>query len=176
MTLVDSRPASGHSHRYCRVLCLLRYRQDPTLPTERRAHPRTGPARRSRRERGSHHGFEKRALAHARRRFKRKNGRFWRAQFCTEVARPKRFELLTPRFVVWCSRTERPLIVTPRLEPRPAGQARDWFAEPAQRALCATTALLLCGPATNLAFGIRWSGSTYDSRRFVVHENPRNFD
>src|SRR6266403_6354523 len=25
------------------------------------------------------------------------------AQFCTEVARPKRFELLTPRFVVWCS-------------------------------------------------------------------------
>ena len=26
-----------------------------------------------------------------------------RAQFCTEMARPKRFELLTPRFVVWCS-------------------------------------------------------------------------
>ena len=25
------------------------------------------------------------------------------ARFCTEVARPKRFELLTPRFVVWCS-------------------------------------------------------------------------
>jgi|TARA_R110000868_G_scaffold38_1_gene311 multimeric flavodoxin WrbA len=23
--------------------------------------------------------------------------------FCSEVARPKRFELLTPRFVVWCS-------------------------------------------------------------------------
>src|SRR5215467_4384105 len=32
--------------------------------------------------------------AHARCRFKRKNGRFWRYQFCTEVARPKRFELV----------------------------------------------------------------------------------
>jgi hypothetical protein len=48
-------------------------------------------------------GAEKRALAHARRRFKRKNGGFWRAQFCTEMARPKGFELLTPRFAVWCS-------------------------------------------------------------------------
>jgi hypothetical protein len=27
----------------------------------------------------------------------------WRSQSCTEMARPKRFELLTPRFVVWCS-------------------------------------------------------------------------
>jgi hypothetical protein len=26
--------------------------------------------------------------------FKRKNGRFWRTQFCTEVARPTRFERL----------------------------------------------------------------------------------
>jgi hypothetical protein len=26
----------------------------------------------------------------------------------TEVARPKRFELLTPRFVVWCSSPTRP--------------------------------------------------------------------
>src|SRR4029434_4323639 len=41
--------------------------------------------------------------ADLRRRFKRKNGGCWSAQFCTEVARPKRFELLTPRFVVWCS-------------------------------------------------------------------------
>src|SRR5262249_60319919 len=32
-----------------------------------------------------------------------KNGGFWCVQFCTEMARPKRFELLTPRFVVWCS-------------------------------------------------------------------------
>ena len=48
---------------------------------------------------------EKRAAAHARRRFRRKNGGFWRVQFCTEMARPKRFELLTPRFVVWFSRT-----------------------------------------------------------------------
>jgi hypothetical protein len=30
---------------------------------------------------------------------KRKNGGFWRAQFCTELARPKRFELLTSKFV-----------------------------------------------------------------------------
>ena len=28
---------------------------------------------------------------------------FWRSQCSSEVARPKRFELLTPRFVVWCS-------------------------------------------------------------------------
>jgi hypothetical protein len=28
--------ATGHSRRYCRVRCLVRYRQDPTLPTERR--------------------------------------------------------------------------------------------------------------------------------------------
>src|SRR5258708_5059172 len=27
----------------------------------------------------------------------------WRAQFCTEVARPEGFEPPTPRFVVWCS-------------------------------------------------------------------------
>lgn len=27
----------------------------------------------------------------------------WDSQFCTEVARPKGFEPLTPRFVVWCS-------------------------------------------------------------------------
>jgi DNA invertase Pin-like site-specific DNA recombinase len=73
----------------------------PRLPP--RSPPRAHPAHRSRRERSSHHGLEKRTAAHARRRFERKNGRFWRAQFCTEVARPKRFELLTPRFVVWCS-------------------------------------------------------------------------
>jgi hypothetical protein len=62
-----------------------------------RSPPRARPARRSRCERSSHHGIEKRTAAHARRRG------FWRSQFCTEVARPKRFELLTPRFVVWCS-------------------------------------------------------------------------
>jgi hypothetical protein len=33
------------------------------------------------------------AAATACRRLKRKNGGLWRAQFCTEVARPKRFEL-----------------------------------------------------------------------------------
>jgi site-specific DNA recombinase len=69
-------------------------RLSPRLPS------RVGPARRSRRERTSHHGLEKRTAARARRRFKRKNGGFWRAQFCTEVARPKRFELLTSGFVV----------------------------------------------------------------------------
>ena len=71
---------------------------------ERRLPPRSPArarsARRSGRERSSHHGVEKRTAAHARRRVKRENGGFWRAQFCTEVARPKRFELLTPKFVV----------------------------------------------------------------------------
>jgi hypothetical protein len=46
----------------------------------------------------SHHGLEKRTAAHARRRFKRKNGGFWRAQFCTEVAHPTRFERVTFAF------------------------------------------------------------------------------
>ena len=41
---------------------------------------------------------EKRAPADARRCFERKNGRFWRAQFCTEVARPRGFEPLTFAF------------------------------------------------------------------------------
>jgi site-specific DNA recombinase len=50
--------------------------------------PRARPARRSRRERSSHHGVEERTSAHPRRRLERKNGGFWRAQFCTEVARP----------------------------------------------------------------------------------------
>jgi hypothetical protein len=64
-------------------------RLPPRLPS------RTGPARRSRRPRTSHHGVEKRTAAHACRRFKRKNGGFWRAQFCTEVARPTGFEPVT---------------------------------------------------------------------------------
>jgi hypothetical protein len=50
------------------------------------------------RQRTSHHGLQKRTAAHARRRLKRKNGGFWRAQFCTEVARPRRFELFSPQF------------------------------------------------------------------------------
>jgi hypothetical protein len=48
-------------------------------------------------------GSKSELLRHARRRFKRKNGGFWRSQLCTEVARPKGFEPPTPRFVVWCS-------------------------------------------------------------------------
>jgi hypothetical protein len=63
----------------------------------------TRPTCRSRRARASHHGLKKRIAAYPRRRFKRKSGGFWRAQFCTEMERPKRFELLTPRFVVWAS-------------------------------------------------------------------------
>ena len=55
------------------------------------------------RERTSHHGVEKRTAAHARRRFKRKNGGFWRAQFCTEVARSERFELPTLGIEIRCS-------------------------------------------------------------------------
>ena len=35
---------------------------------------------------------------HARRRIDRKKGSFWSAQFCTEVARPARFELTTSAF------------------------------------------------------------------------------
>jgi site-specific DNA recombinase len=58
----------------------------------RRDYLRAGLARRSPRERTSHHGFEKRTAARARRRFKRKNGGLWRAQFCTEVALPTGFE------------------------------------------------------------------------------------
>jgi hypothetical protein len=47
---------------------------------------------------GSHHGLQKRTAAHARRRIKRKNGGFWRSQFCTEVARPTGFEPVTSAF------------------------------------------------------------------------------
>jgi Recombinase zinc beta ribbon domain/Recombinase len=68
-----------------------------------RSPPCARPTRRSRRERSSHHGLQKRTPAHSCRRFDRENGGFWRSPSCTEVARPKRFELLTPRFVVWCS-------------------------------------------------------------------------
>jgi site-specific DNA recombinase len=67
--------ARTHAHRQRRL---------PARPPSR-----ARSARRSRHERSSHHGIEKRTAAHARRRRKRKNGGFWRAQFCTEVARPK---------------------------------------------------------------------------------------
>ena len=60
--------------------------------------PRPGPAHRGGRERGSHHGIEKRAPAHACRGVQRKIGRFWSAQFCTEVAHPTRFERVTFAF------------------------------------------------------------------------------
>ena len=54
-----------------------RWRLPPRSPSRAR------PTGRSRSERAAHHGIEKRAPAHARRSFKRKNGWFWRAQFCT---------------------------------------------------------------------------------------------
>src|SRR6266403_271158 len=65
-----------------------------------RSPPRTRPASRGRRERSSHQGLQKRTAAHARRRLERKNGGFWRSQFCTEVARSEGFEPPTPRFEV----------------------------------------------------------------------------
>src|SRR5262249_53072674 len=43
-------------------------------------------------------GIEKRTTAYACRRLKRKKDRFKRAQFCTEVARPRGFEPLTFAF------------------------------------------------------------------------------
>jgi hypothetical protein len=43
----------------------------------------------------------KRIAARARRCLKRKNGRFWRAQFCIEVARSTRFERVTSTFGGW---------------------------------------------------------------------------
>ncbi len=49
----------------------------------------------------------KRAAADARRVVERKGGKFCSAPFATEVARPKRFELLTPRFVVTCQLANR---------------------------------------------------------------------
>ena len=61
------------------------------------------PACRSGRERSSHHGRQKRALAYARRRLKPKNGGFWSAQFCTEVAHPTRFERAASSFGGWRS-------------------------------------------------------------------------
>jgi hypothetical protein len=61
-----------------------------------RPSPRTRPTRRSGHERSSHLGIEKRAPAHARCRFKRENGGFWRYQFCTEVARPTGIEPVFP--------------------------------------------------------------------------------
>jgi hypothetical protein len=68
-----------------------------------RSPPRARPRRRSGCERSSHQRSQKRSAAHPRRHLKRKNGGFWPAQFCAEVARPERFELPTPRSVVWCS-------------------------------------------------------------------------
>ncbi|MGY3622466.1 hypothetical protein ACVJGD_008662 [Bradyrhizobium sp. USDA 10063] len=70
--------------------------QQRWLPPRPRACAR--PAHRGRCERRSYHGAQKRAPTHARRRIKRTNGRFWIAQFCTEVARPPRFKRPTSTF------------------------------------------------------------------------------
>jgi hypothetical protein len=83
-----ARTAQAHADRWRRL--------PPPSPPGARL---TG---RSRPERTAHHGIKKRAPAHSRRSFERKNGRFWRAQFCTEVARSERFELPTLGFeVLW---------------------------------------------------------------------------
>jgi hypothetical protein len=70
------------------------HRATPRSPARARS------ARRGRCERSSHHGVEKRTAAHARRRLKRKIGGFWRAQLCTEVARPKTIRTSDPKFLV----------------------------------------------------------------------------
>jgi site-specific DNA recombinase len=79
-------PGSDHHHPIDQGLCQDGPQAD--ADRERRLPPRLSsrarPARRSRRNRTSHHRLEKRTAAHARRRFKRKNGGFWRAHFCTE--------------------------------------------------------------------------------------------
>jgi hypothetical protein len=66
-----------------------------TLISARRDHLRARSVRRIRRERVSHHGVKKRLLRTFVAVSRAKNGRFWRYQSCNEVARPKRFELLT---------------------------------------------------------------------------------
>jgi len=90
----DRTPGAGHNTEIDQGVC----QDGPQADADRgrqlspRLSPRARPARRSRRERTSHHGLEKRTAEYARRRFKRENGGFWRAQFCIEVARPTRFE------------------------------------------------------------------------------------
>lgn len=98
---------SGQSSRFCDPCFCVRYpptfdhaagSQDVCQDSQqahadrwRRLPPRSPPGTRltgrSRPERTAHHGIKKRAPAHSRRSFKRKNGRFWRAQFCSEMAR-----------------------------------------------------------------------------------------
>src|SRR4029077_14601790 len=56
--------------------------------------PRVGPARGSGYERSSRHGVEKRARAHACRRLKRKNSRFWSARLSYKNGAPE--EIRTP--------------------------------------------------------------------------------
>ena len=114
---------SGQSSRFCDPCFCVRYpptfdhaagSQDVCQDSQqahadrwRRLPPRSPPGTRltgrSRPERTAHHGIKKRAPAHSRRSFKRKNGRFWRAQFCTEVARSERFELPTLGIEIRCS-------------------------------------------------------------------------
>lgn len=87
---------------------LLRGRPRQATHQDRRISPRSpssaGSTRRGGQQVGdSAHGKQIGSAAHACCRIKRRSGGERCSQFCTEVARPKRFELLTPRFVVWCS-------------------------------------------------------------------------
>ena len=81
---------------FARTACKRMRTESGRLPP--RSPPRARPTGRSRSERTAYHGIEKRASAHAGRCFKRKNGWFWHAQFCTEVAHLTRFERVTSTF------------------------------------------------------------------------------
>jgi site-specific DNA recombinase len=68
-----------------------------------RLSPRPSPARRGRCRRNPHLRIEKHTAPHTRHGFERKNGGFWRAQFCTEVATPAGVEPATHSLEVPCS-------------------------------------------------------------------------
>jgi hypothetical protein len=90
------RPTISTTMRDRRPVALAGRRpDDPTTWTVKLARRRSGDRGRDRGLRD--HGLQKRTASYPRRRLKRKNGGFWRAQFCTEVARPKGFEPPTPR-------------------------------------------------------------------------------
>jgi hypothetical protein len=74
---------------------------DGSLPPGSPARARA--AHRSRKRRSADHEIKDGATADPCSRLRRRRGYDRGSQFGTEVARPKGFEPLTPRFVVWCS-------------------------------------------------------------------------